>query len=211
MFHQVNIGLHVLSGTAALIMGVLAIVLNRHPGIHRRLGIGFLYLLGVVVSTGFVGWLLFRSDPFLLMLTILSGYEGFAGYRVIQTREKHPATLDLLVAIVALGMGLLYVFYLSATKAGMSGAVVKSTLVALMIVTIYDLMKYFFTHRYVKSWWLYEHIYKMIAALSAILSAFVGTVADDNFRPWSQLGPSVICVWLIVFFIWTRSRVSNNQ
>ncbi len=205
MIHQLNIGLHVLSGTLALILGTLTIVCNERIRTHRKLGTWFLYFLGVVVGTGFIGWLFFRSDPFLLMLTILAGYDGFAGYRAIRLRDKHPGSLDVTVAIVALITGVLYVLVLASTMATMSSAVVKSTLMALMIVTLYDIAKYFFTHRYVKHWWLYEHIYKMIAGFSAIFSAFVGTVVT-GFRPYSQLGPTVICMGLIVFFIWKRAR-----
>ncbi len=205
MVHQANIALHILSGTLALVVGVLAIGFNRRVRIHRRLGIVFVYLLAVVVGTGFVGWLLFRSDPFLLMLTILSGYEVFAGYRIISMRAEHPKLLDVLVAIAALTVGVVYVLYLSSIRAGMGMAVVRSTLVALVLVTMYDILKYFFVHRYVKGWWLYEHIYKMIASFSAILSAFIGTVVE-GYRPWSQLGPSVVCVWLIGWFIWRRAR-----
>jgi hypothetical protein len=209
MFHQLNIGLHVLSGTIALILGVLAIALNQRPGIHRKLGTLFLYFLGIVVVSGFVGWLLFRSDPFLLLLTVLAGYEGFAGVRIIKTREKHPTVLDLSVAVAALLIGVSYVLWLSATAPGMSSSVVKSTLVALTIVTTYDIVKCLFIYRYVKRWWLYEHIYKMISAFSAILSAFVGTVVE-GFRPYSQLGPSVVCIWLIVFFIWRRAKMGRT-
>jgi hypothetical protein len=205
MIHQVNIGLHVLSGTLALILGALAIVFNERLRTHRKLGSWFLYFLGVVVGTGFIGWLFFRSDPFLLMLTILAGYDGFAGYRVVTLKQNHPGIPDVAGAIIALTTGMLYVFAFSETMATMSSSVVKSTLIALMIVTLYDIVKYFFTHRYVKHWWLYEHIYKMIAGFSAIFSAFVGTVVT-GFRPYSQLGPTVICMWLIVFFIWKRAR-----
>lgn len=205
MAHQINIVLHVLAGGVALVLGSMAILFNRRVRAHRKLGTIFLYFLSVVVATGFVGWMLFRSDPFLLMLTILSGYEGFAGYRIITMKDKHPVVLDVCVAIAALTIGAAYVFVLSDTTATMSSPVVNSTLAALAIVTVYDISKYFFTYRFVRSWWLYEHIYKMIAAFSAILSAFVGTVVE-GFRPWSQLGPSVICMWLIVFFIWARAR-----
>jgi len=144
VFHQVNIGLHVFAGTIALILGALSIAFNRRPKVHRKLGKWFLYFLSVVVATGFLGWVLFRSDPFLLMLTVLSGYEGFAGYRIITMKEKPPASLDVSLAIVALLIGVVYVSQLSATKAAMSPVVVRSTLVALMIVTIYDILKYFF-------------------------------------------------------------------
>src|SRR5882762_8003869 len=124
MFHQFNIGLHVFSGSVALILGLLAIIFSERTRLHRKLGKAFLYALSIVVATGFVGWLLFRSDAFLLMLTIISGYEGFAGYRIVKMKEKHPGIVDFLVAAGALLTGVLYVYLLSVREATMSSSVV---------------------------------------------------------------------------------------
>jgi hypothetical protein len=53
---------------------------------------------------------------------------------------------------------------------------------------------------------LYEHVYKNDLGISALLSAFGGTVLPD-YHPYSQAGPGAFCVWLIVFFIWQRTRL----
>lgn len=210
MLHKVNILLHVSAGTAALILGILAIFFNSKVHVHRKFGKPFLFVLSIVVGTGFIGWLFFRSDPFLLILTILSGYDGFAGWRVLKLRGNHPQLQDGIVSGITLTVALWYVFQLSSTPASMSSTVVISTLAALALVTVYDLAKYFFIHRFVRTWWLYEHIYKMMAAFSAILSAFFATVVTV-WRPYSQVGPSFICTLLIVYFIWRRVRGRKNE
>src|SRR5688500_13746779 len=97
--HKVNILIHVLAGTIALAVGILTIFFYRRPVIHKRFGRVFLYLLFAVVATGFLGWLFFRSNSFLLMLTILSGYVGYAGFRAIRLREQRGTLLDTLIAI----------------------------------------------------------------------------------------------------------------
>lgn len=137
------------------------------------------------------------------MLTLLAGYVGYAGYRSVQLREKRSSRLDALAALVALSGSLFYLLYLEKSGGNWAPQVVYSTLAALGLVTTYDLLKHFWLHDQLKTWWLYEHIYKLISAFSAILSAFTGTVLP-GFKPYSQLGPSVLCLWLIGFFIWRQ-------
>src|ERR1700712_1982907 len=112
MIHTFNILLHVIAGTIALIIGTIAICFYRRPKIHRLLGKIFLWLLIVVVASGFFGWLFFRSDPFLLMLTLISGYVGFAGWRVIRLRIRRPPFSDGIMALVILSIAIAYLHWL---------------------------------------------------------------------------------------------------
>jgi uncharacterized membrane protein len=204
MLHTFNISLHVLAGTMALVIGLLALLVRKPSARHFRYGRYFVYLLAVVVGTGFIGLVFFRSSSFLLMLTLGAGYHVYAGYRAVQLRRQRSTRPDALVAGGALAVGLLYLFYLRQADGNWAPPVVYSTLAALALVTGYDLLKYFWLHERIQSWWLYEHIYKMLSAYSAILSAFMGTVLP-GFKPYSQLGPSVLCLWLIIFFIWRQA------
>jgi hypothetical protein len=109
--------------------------------------------------------------------------------------------LDVLVAILTLTTGFLYLFWLRQGDGNWSHPVIYSTVTALGLVTTYDLAKHFIFYEQLKTWWLYEHIYKMISAFSVLLSAFAGTVLPESFKPYSQIAPSIICIWLIIFFI----------
>lgn len=201
MIHQFNIVVHVVAGTLALFLGLAALFAPKISLRHKRLGRYFLFLLSVVVASGFIGWLLFRSNPFLLMLTLLSGYTGYAGWRAVRLKEQRSAKVDVLVALVVLSAGLLFLIFLKRDDASWNPVVIYSTLGALGMVTLYDIVKFFWLFPYIKKWWLYEHIYKMISAFSAILSAFIGTLLP-GFKPFSQIGPSSLCVLLIVVLIW---------
>jgi len=143
------------------------------------------------------------------MLTLISGYTCYAGFRVIKLREKKGSWLDAIIATLILVTALVYVFFRQEDK-DWSPAVVYSILPALVLVTGYDLLKYFLLHRSLKSIWLYEHIYKMMSAFSAILSAFTGTVFPD-FKPYSQVGPSAICFSLIFYFILQRASERRKK
>ncbi|HEY9047754.1 MAG TPA: hypothetical protein VIN08_17730 [Ohtaekwangia sp.] len=204
MIHALNIILHVTAGIAALIVGAVTIILCRRSNDHKRWGRYFLYLLCIVVSTGYLGWLFFRSQAFLLMLTLVSGYVGYSGFRTVRLRERKASNLDALVALFALATGIAYVVSLREGKEW-SPTVIYSTLGALALVTLYDLLKFLWLYPRIKSWWLYEHIYKMISAFSALLSAFAGTVLPQ-FKPYSQVGPGIACTILIVIFIIQQAR-----
>ncbi|UFH51946.1 hypothetical protein [Spirosoma sp. KNUC1025] len=210
--HTLNIFTHILFGTLALIVGLITLFYQNWPQRHIRYGRYFLYMLTVVVATACIGIILFRSNPFLLMLTLLGGYVGYSGYRAVRLREQRASGTDMLIAISTLVAGGIYIRTMQLAGGSWSPVVVYSTMLALVMVAGYDLLKYVWLYNRLKTWWLYEHIYKMMSAYSAILSAFSGTVLA-HYKPYSQILPSLICIWAIVYFIWkrvrNRSRVSR--
>ncbi len=205
MIHQINIIIHVTAGSFALLLGTILLFKTKGTHFHRAKGMYFVYLLTIVTVSGFIGWLFFRSNAFLLMLTVLAGYNTFAGYRIVK-RKQLPATwFDQFVAFSALASGLFYWLWLLSTDSNWSPSVIYPTVSGIVFVTVYDICKRLFFHEKLKTWWLYEHIYKIVSAFSAIFSAFVGTVLP-NFKPYSQIGPSSFCLLLIFYFIWKESR-----
>jgi hypothetical protein len=209
MLHQVNITIHVIAGSIALLLGIVAIAYNRIIKIHRRVGRYFKYLLVVVVLTGFIGFLFFRHEPFFLMLTLIAGYVGYAGFRNIKLREQRSTLTDVWVALVCSAIAISYAWFLIYRQVGVNKIVPISTLAALVFVTTYDLVKYYWLHERLKKWWLYEHIYKVISAFSAMLSAFAGNVLTA-YHPYSQLGPSLIGLMIIVYYIFQRYSASKG-
>ncbi|GAB4024553.1 hypothetical protein [Spirosoma koreense] len=203
--HTLNTMTHILFGTIGLGLGLLAILFQNQRQRHIRYGRYFLYALTVVVFTAFIGIALFRANSVLLLLTLLSGYVGYSGYRTVRLRERRASGIDALLALMVLTAGGLFLWSLQTEENSWSPAVIYPTLSALGLVAGYDLVKYFWLYRRLKTWWLYEHIYKMLSAYSAILSAFSGTVLV-NFKPYSQIVPSVICVFGIIYFIGKRAR-----
>ncbi|GAB3989916.1 hypothetical protein GCM10028807_15920 [Spirosoma daeguense] len=203
--HTFNIVTHIAFGTIALFIGLIALFYQNSSQRHVRFGRYFLYCLSIVVGTALIGILFFRSSPFLLMLTLLGGYVGYSGYRTVRLRERKSSALDALITITVLIAGCMYVYSMQLAGGNWSPSVIYSTLSALTLVGCYDLLKYFWLYNRLKSWWLYEHIYKMLSAYSAILSAFAGTVLPD-YKPYSQILPSVLCICAIVYFIWQQAR-----
>lgn len=206
MIHSINVFIHVSAGSLALLLGLLAIFSFRRDGRHKLFGRGFSYLMVIVVTTSFIGWLFFRPDPLLLMLTLLSGYVTYSGFKAITRRVERSSTYEAALALAVLSSAIVYLGWMHLSYTTWSKSVVLSAVVAIILVTGYDIAKHFWLHRQLKDWWLYEHIYKMISGFSAILSAFTGTVFP-NSKPYSQLAPSVVCTLLAVSFIaWYAKR-----
>jgi uncharacterized membrane protein len=201
MIHSINIGIHIIAGSVALVLGIILLLWPKGGPFHKKFGKVFVWILAIVCGTGFLGWLFFRSNAFLLMLTLLAGYNTFAGFRIIKLKQQRSSIFDALVAMVVLSVGLCYMSWLMNSDTIWNKSVIYSTLGGIVLVTSYDISKYFYLHRWTKTWWLYEHIYKIISSFSAIFSAFIGTVLP-NYKPFSQIVPSFFCVMLIVVFIW---------
>jgi hypothetical protein len=66
-------------------------------------------------------------------------------------------------------------------------------------MTLYDLARFWFVPLWRRTLWRYDHLWKMISAYFALVSAFTGTVLPQ-YKPYSQFGPSVLGVTLVLGF-----------
>jgi uncharacterized membrane protein len=200
LLHKANLIIHISSGSLALLLGTFILLTRKSGPLHRNSGRIFLLLLGIVVFTGLFGALVFKLNSFLLVITFLSGYMGFSGFRSIRKRSNIPATLDVLMAILGLLAVSLFIWYFKVVGMMWSPVIIYSTLGYLGMAAGYDLLRYLFSKAFYGRLWLYEHILKMISTFSALLSAFSGTVLP-KFHPYSQFLPSVFGGLLAVAFI----------
>jgi uncharacterized membrane protein len=206
--HTANIVTHVAAGSLALLCGVVALLTPKGGSRHRQAGRIFLYFLAVVVMTGLFGVFIFKRNVFLLVITLLSGYLGYSGFRIIKLRNNRPYVVDLVAATITLVAALYFLYYLSRIGTMWSPVVIYSTVGYLFLVIAYDVGRYLIPARYYRNGWLYEHIVKMVSAFSGLLSAFSGTVFPQ-FQPYSQILPSVLGTAIYIgFMIYCyRSRV----
>ena len=147
-----NIFGHVLFGTAALLVGGIALLARKGPGLHARFGRYFLKALAVVVTTAGIGIAFFRANPFLLMLTLLGGYAGYSGYRTTWLRERPASPADVLIAVVTLIAGGVYLVAGVQSGGNWSPAVVYPTLSGLVLLAGYDLLKRFLLFERLRTW-----------------------------------------------------------
>lgn len=210
--HQINIIVHVIAGSLALIMGVVAMAARKGGKTHNRSGQIFLFLVAFVIATGLIGVFVFKVNTFLLVITLLSGYEAFSGYRILKLKSNTPKLLDILVALLAVASGIYFLYYFKTIGMFWAPVIIYSTLGTLFLLVTYDFLRYLIPKSRYRKLWLYEHIYKMVAAFTALLSAFVGTVFPQ-YHPYSQFLPSIfgtlLAISFIVYFYRKNSRRKN--
>lgn len=211
--HNSNIILHVITGIIALLLGIIALLSTKGKKIHTKSGNYFLKLIIIVIITGMIGVFVFKRNTFLLVITVLTGYVSFSGYRVLRTKANTPKRIDIIVAILSLLVLAYFLYYFKSIGMIWSPIIIYSTVGALLLVISYDFIRYLIPKETYKKHriWLYEHIYKMTSAFSGLLSAFTGTVLD-KYQPHSQYIPSVIGILIIIgFMIYTYKYGPNRS
>jgi uncharacterized membrane protein len=213
LLHKSNIIIHVSAGSVSLLIGLFILLMKKGGKIHRISGRIFLWLLSVVILTGLLGVFLFRLNSFLLVITTLSGYMGFSGFRAVRNRSNVPKALDIIVALLALSSVLFFVWYFHSIGMIWSPVIIYSTVGYLILAVVYDLGRYVISERSYQNLWLQEHILKLISAFSGLLSAFTGTVFPQ-FQPYSQFLPSVLGGFIAIIFmfnLWSKSRMNPSK
>ena len=199
-FHSANIALHITAGTLALLLGIVALSAAKGKRSHTSSGKWFLALLAVVICTALLGVFVFGRNTFLLVITLLSAYQGFSGYRALQARNNKPKALDILMAVITLFSAFYFMYYMKQIGFFWKPVIIYSTLGALFTIIAYDFLRYLLPETIYGKLWFYEHIYKMIGAFTALLAAFIGTVFA-SYQPYSQVLPSVFGVLLQIAFL----------
>ena len=200
--HEMNIFVHVLSGTLALLLGLVALLSVKGSKVHNRSGVYFLVFMSIVILTGLFGVFIFDRNVFLLVVTILSGYVAFSGYRILKSKSNTPNTIDIAVGVISLGVLAYYLYYFKSIGMIWSPIVMYSTVGGLVFIISYDFLRYLIPkEKYNKHQiWIYEHIYKMTSAFGGLLAAFTGTVLEE-YHPHSQYLPSLFAMLIIIGFM----------
>jgi len=200
--HNINILFHIIAGSVALLLGLIALLTTKGSKAHNKSGKFFLRFISIVILTGLIGVFVFGRNTFLLVITVLSGYVSFSGYRILLSKSNTPKILDIIVAIFSLIVLFYFLYYFKSIGMIWSPILIFSTVGALLFIVTYDFLRYLIPKDKYKKHriWIYEHIYKMTSAFSAILAAFVGTVFEE-YQPHSQYLPSALGMMIIFGFI----------
>ena len=203
--HTTNIAVHVTAGALGLALGALMLLQAKGTPLHRRLGRVFIGCAGVVCVSALVGTVFFRFIPLFAVLTLLVSYLVLGGWRVIYTQGQGPSAWDAaLTASALVGTLVLVPVLLRADFShGSSPPVLFSTLGAVVVVIVYDIAKWFFPRRWHARLWRYEHIYKVVSALSGMASAAIGNIFHTTV---AQLLPSALGTLVIAWFFWRESQ-----
>ncbi|MFN7917268.1 MAG: hypothetical protein U0Q55_18130 [Vicinamibacterales bacterium] len=200
--HLLNLGVHIGVGIVGMALGAAQLVLGKAGERHRRRGRWFMWAALLVTGSAFIGLVAFRFLPLFAVLTLLVTYVSVSGWRVARTRSAGPQGIDLAWTVLAAAAATALVpILIEAPHVGSSRPVVVwSALGALAFVLAYDGARWTFPRAWFQRLWLPEHIYKVVSALSGMVSAFVGNVVEWG-QPWSQVAPSALGLFLIAYFM----------
>lgn len=206
--HKLNIIVHVTAGSLALMVGLVAIVVNKNSRLHRRAGQVFLWLMSIVILTGLIGVFVFGRNTFLLVITVMSGYLAFSGYRAIRLKSNRFNLINLFVSLAALATVSYFLYYFKSVGMIWSPVIIYSTVGYLFFIVGYDLLRYIISSKVYGSLWMHEHILKMVSAFTGLLSAFSGTVFPQ-YQPYSQFLPSISGTLVAIGFMLAVARKSR--
>ncbi|QJR13524.1 hypothetical protein [Usitatibacter palustris] len=202
--HFANIAVHVGSGTIAMAIGLYMLARRKGTPAHRRWGRLFCYFTLLVCFSAAVGTVFFRFLPLFAVLNVLVLYQLVSGWRSAYTQGRGPAAIDAAwTVIAAVSSGVLVPILLAAP--GGASMVVYASLGALAFILLYDALRWLFPRRWFHALWRYEHSYKLISSIFAMLSALVGNVVRVG-QPWSQIAPSVAGTLVVAYFFYRLSR-----
>jgi hypothetical protein len=206
MVHNINIFIHIIAGLIGIVLGIIAYASIKGGAAHRRYGHLFLWAMGVVVMTALIGVSLFRDRPFLTVVTLQAAYFSFSGFRVVKRKGLGGSVVDLLVAGGVTIVVILFFLRLQSANIYWNRSIVFYILFYLVLVLIFDLLRFAWPGLIDQSrFWLYEHIFKITGAFTALVSAGVGTVLSE-WEPWNQIIPAIASTLWLPFCLWYFPR-----
>lgn len=206
MLHQANILIHVTAGIIGMIFAIIAYATMKGGKNHRLYGRLFLASLAIVILTAVNGVINFVDRPFLSVVTLQAAYMGWTGWRAVKRKTAPQTAMD--AAVIFLTIAFIVRFFLGLNDANIvwNPAVVIYILIYLLIILLFDLVRYLRPGLITNSrFWVYDHVFRLTGAFTALFSAGFGTVLGD-WAPWSQILPAIASTVWLFFAMWFYPR-----
>lgn len=195
---------HAVAGVITLTSGVAAMMTHKGGKAHRRWGLAFFWAMFVIFITSLSTIFLFRFNPLLLGLSILSFYMTFTGYRVTYRKRgakgQNAGWVDWLAILFATVVGLFLAIW-----GGMviSGAIITWSSVfgilgvvaglIILYTALWEDARGFRRPVEDRQWWWYYHMNRMLSGMIGAVTAFlVQQLGDAPF-----LGEFAWIVWVV--------------
>lgn len=189
-------GLHILSGSLALLSGLLAIGSLKGAYLHRFSGRVFFWSMCLLSFTALL-MAYIHANAFLAMLGVFAFYQNFGGYRVVRKKTVKPGPADYMVLLAASVNTVLMA--MSLVPVLMVFAALSAALITAEIRTIICIKRGSQPDRLL---YLRRHIGMMTGAYISALTAFLVNIRPLGSPVWVWLMPTLVLVPLI--FIWNR-------
>jgi len=177
-FVTIMLVLHIISGTVALLTGLLS-MLNRKGGKgHSITGrIFFWAMTGVFVTATTIS--IAKNLQFLFLVGFFSYYLACTGYRSLYLKKLHMQQkgnwVDWLIGYsgLAFGIGLIIFSIIGFTSKGHLFNIVPAVFGGISIFFAYRDISQFYIRPKKKTHWIVSHGMKMSGAFTATLTAFI--------------------------------------
>ncbi len=197
--------LHVIAGFVALTVGFVPFVAKKGSKLHTTTGWIFCYAMLFVALSAF-GLTIYRFNPFLLMVGLLTLYTTVTGYRGLRFRRDlatigQPRDWALLVACgIALGLTVWQTLERFGTENVSALVLIGFFALSLLNLLRQDGQLFSGRRRVQGKGWIRYHIVRISGAYIATITAFLvnNVHTDPAFVAW--LLPTVIGVPAIVYF-----------
>ena len=189
-------GLHILSGSIALLSGLLAMGSLKGANMHRFSGRCFFGSMCLLSFTALL-MAIIHTNAFLAMLGIFAFYQTFGGYRVVRKKTVNPGPADNTVLLAASVNTVLMAMSLKPVL--MVFAALSAALITAEIRTIICIKRGKMPDRLL---YLRRHIGMMTGAYISALTAFLVNIRPLGSSVWVWLLPTLVLLPLI--FFWTR-------
>lgn len=208
--HLANVAVHVIAGAVALLAGLWPLLTKKGSTLHRRGGRVFAIVGAVVFATALVGVAFYDAPAPLVAAFVAAGYQFVSGLRTLQMHETGPRLFDAAFAVAGLGACAALFVLMGPGTQSWTPAIGYSTIGFVSTVALYDLSRFAWRETWRTRAWRLDHGLKLTAAYFGMASAGVGNVFRDA-QPWSQVGPSIVGVgvMLILFALHTRVRTQK--
>lgn len=207
---------HIAAGLCAVLVGVLPIVTRKGSRLHRLSGRVFAVLMTTLLVCAWAMTAL-RPDVYFLGLSATASLTLFSGLRVLGRKrpDLRPSDrarpLDWLATLGIVAVGLLIVWLVLTRRSDAPLAIAIALAYGSLSLGGWDLWRFArpLDWPFSPDLWTYEHLWKMVGAYSAVLSAFSGNFLTFLPPPWSALWPTVLfqslsIVWIGVLLVRKR-------
>lgn len=214
------LAVHIATGLGAVLIGIAPVLTRKGARTHRLTGRAFAVCMAILLAAAWAMTVL-KMNTYLLALSASATLTLFSGLRVLGRKrpDLRPAdrarALDWLVTLSIAGVGLL-VFWQVLTGRNVGPAVLSMALVyGALGMSGWDIWRFLRPTDWPFSpeLWRYEHLWKMLGAYSAVLSAFSGNFLRFVPAPWSALWPTLLfqtltLIWIAILVVQKRRRVA---
>lgn len=213
------LAVHIATGLGAVAIGIAPILTRKGSRAHRLSGRVFSVCMAILLAAAWAMTAL-KMNSYLLALSASASLTLFSGLRVLGRkrpdlrRADRAQALDWLVTLGIAGVGLLVLWQV------LTGRNVGPTAISVALVYSALGMSGWDVWRFLRptDWpfspelWRYEHLWKMLGAYGAVLSAFSGNFLRFVPAPWSALWPTLLIqtvtlIWIAALVIQKRRRV----